>query len=135
MMNKMPCHMSSVLPVVALAISAAAVSLTAKAESDGWYTEAQAEEGGTLYNTYCAQCHRTDLSGAQGPALTGEKFLSRYKTGAQLYDYTNKTMPPTNPGSVPGDDLIRIMAFILSENGLPAGAELTEGNLDRPLKP
>lgn len=135
MLNKMSCHKSRALSMVALAVGVAAISLAAKAASDGWYTKAQAGEGGTLYNTYCAQCHRTDLTGAQGPALKGEEFLSRYKTGAELYNYTNKAMPPTSPGSVPKDDLIKIMAFMFSENGLPAGAELTEGNLDRPLQP
>jgi S-disulfanyl-L-cysteine oxidoreductase SoxD len=116
-------------------VGVASLSLSAVAQSDGWYTKAQAEEGETLYNTYCATCHRTDLTGAQGPKLKGEAFLSRYKTGAELYSYTQKTMPPTNPGSVPEDDLIKIMAFILSENGLLGGAELTQDNLDRPLQP
>jgi hypothetical protein len=43
-------------------------------------------------------------------------------------------MPPTSPGSTPEADLIKIMAFIFSENGLPGGTELTQGNLNRPLQ-
>jgi hypothetical protein len=39
-----------------------------------------------------------------GPALKGKKFLSHYETGADLYNYTQKNMPLTDPGSVPEDD-------------------------------
>lgn len=126
---------SSILSRVVLTVGAATLPLAVAAESDGWYTKAQAKEGKSLYNTYCAQCHRTDLSGAMGPPLKGEKFLSRWETGAELYHYTYTKMPPTNPGAVPKDHFDKIMAFMLSENGLPAGAPLTDGNLDRPLKP
>jgi hypothetical protein len=41
-----------------LTVSAAIFPLTVTAESDGWYTRTQAKAGETLYNTYCAQCHR-----------------------------------------------------------------------------
>jgi mono/diheme cytochrome c family protein len=125
---------SRILSGVVLTASIVTLPLTATAE-DGWYTKAQAKAGDTLYSTYCAQCHRTDLSGAMGPALKGKKFLSHYKTGTDLYHYTQKTMPPTNPGSVPKQHLDKIMAFILSENGLPGGAPLTQDSLNRPLKP
>lgn len=135
MLYKVSCNRPSPLSWAMLAAGVATLSLTAAAESDGWYTKAQAKEGESLYNTYCAQCHRTDLTGAMGPPLKGEQFLSKWETGAEFYNFTDKTMPPTNPGSVPKDDLIKIMAFMFSENGLPGGAELTEGNLDRPLKP
>lgn len=134
MLHKVTWNKSSSLSQLAVAAGIMAFSMAAAA-AGGWYSKAQVKESETLYNSYCATCHRTDLSGAQGPALKGEAFLSRYKTGADLYNYTNKTMPPTSPGSVPKEDLIKIMAFIFSENGLPSGAELTEGSLDRPLKP
>ena len=123
----------NVLLGLVLTVSAAFFPLIVTAESGGWYTKAQAEEGEGLYNTYCAQCHRTDLSGP--PALKGKQFLSHYETGAELYNYTQKTMPATNPGSVPEDNLKKIMAFIFSENGFPEGTPLTPENLDRPLKP
>jgi hypothetical protein len=38
-----------------------------------------------------------------GPALKGKKFLAHHKTGADLYNYTQKNMPLTDPGSVPED--------------------------------
>jgi mono/diheme cytochrome c family protein len=125
----------NLLSRIIFACSAASFSLAEAAESGGWYSKAQATEGETTYNTYCAQCHGPDLDGALGPPLKGEKFLSKWKTGAELYQTTSQTMPPTNPGTVPEDDLIKITAFIFSENGLPGGAELTKGNLGRPLEP
>jgi mono/diheme cytochrome c family protein len=134
MLRKVFCDASNSLSWVILAVGVA-FSLDAAAESGGWYDKAQAEEGEGLYNTYCAQCHGPDLEGALGSPLKGEKFLSKWKTGAELYELTDKTMPPTSPGSVPKADLIKIMAFIFSENGLPGGAPLSQGNLDRPLKP
>jgi mono/diheme cytochrome c family protein len=40
----------------------------------GWFQQAQADQGHQLFNNYCAQCHRPDLTGALGPALKGQPF-------------------------------------------------------------
>ena len=42
------------------------------ANSDGWYTPDQAAHGHIVFNSYCAECHRPDLTGAMGPALIGK---------------------------------------------------------------
>lgn len=119
----------------AVATGIAVFSLSAAAE-DGWYSEEQAEEGQTTYNSYCATCHGPDLEGGQGMALKGEKFLSKWETGKELYDYTAKNMPLVNPGTIPEEDMVKIMAFVFSQNDLPSG-EALEGpdDVDRPLKP
>ena len=49
----------------------------------GWFQQAQAEQGHQLFNNYCAECHRPDLSGALGPALKGSAFLNKW-TGHPL---------------------------------------------------
>jgi len=41
----------------------------------GWFQQAQAEQGHQLFNNYCAECHRPDLTGgararAQGISLS-----------------------------------------------------------------
>jgi mono/diheme cytochrome c family protein len=100
----------------------------ATAADQGWYTPAQADRGHQLYNNYCAECHRPDLSGAMGPALIGKAFLDKW--GGQplgdLYGYEHKTMPAVNPGSLPAGELWTITAYILQKNGFEAGtAELT----------
>jgi S-disulfanyl-L-cysteine oxidoreductase SoxD len=94
------------------------------AAGNGWYTQAQAARGQQLFNNYCAQCHRPDLTGAEGPALLGDAFLKQWsnKPLGDLVSYEHSNMPANNPGSVPPDTLWAITAYILQKNGLPAGS-------------
>jgi mono/diheme cytochrome c family protein len=94
------------------------------AGQDGWYTQDQATRGHQLFNNYCAQCHRPDLTGAAGPALVGETFLTQWnnKPLSDLFSFEHSKMPATNPGSVPDDTMWNITAYILQKNGLPAGS-------------
>ena len=108
----------------------------ARAE-DGWYTQAQADLGHQLFNNYCAECHRPDLSGAMGPALVGKTFQDKWggKTLGDLYAFEHEKMPATNPGSIPPDHLWEITAYILEKNAFKAGtAELgKQSDLGRAL--
>lgn len=90
----------------------------------GWYTAQQADQGHDLFNNHCAECHRPDLTGAMGPALTGSAFKANWggKTVETLYQFEHRNMPATNPGSLPGDQVMQITAYILQKNGLPAGS-------------
>jgi mono/diheme cytochrome c family protein len=109
-----------------------------KATQTGWYTPAQANQGQELFNTYCAECHRPDLTGAMGPALIGKRFISKWKTLGELYNFAHTKMPATEPGSVPDAKLVKITAFILSKNGFPSGnVPLEPGGemMKRALKP
>jgi mono/diheme cytochrome c family protein len=103
---------------IALGRSAHAASET------GWYTPDQATRGHQLFNNYCAQCHRPDLTGAAGPALVGDAFLTQWnnKPLSDLFNFEHSKMPATNPGSVPDDTMWSITAYILQKNGLPAGS-------------
>jgi len=94
------------------------------AGGNGWYTQVQAERGHQLFNNYCAQCHRPDLTGAEGPALVGDAFLKKWanKPVGDLFSFEHSNMPANNPGSVPPDRLWDITAYILEKNGLPAGS-------------
>jgi mono/diheme cytochrome c family protein len=94
------------------------------ANSDGWYTPDQAAHGHIVFNSYCAQCHRPDLTGAMGPALIGNTFLATWlnKPLNDLYQFEHTKMPANNPGSVPEDKLWTITAFLLQKNGFPAGS-------------
>ena len=67
----------------------------------GWYTAAQANRGHQLFNNYCAQCHMPDLTGAMGPALKGQQFLSAWgtRTLGDLLLFEHQNMPANNPGS------------------------------------
>ena len=105
----------------------------------GWYTAGQAKRGHQLFNNYCAQCHMPDLTGAMGPALKGQQFLSAWETRTlgDLLTFEHQNMPANNPGSVSDKQLSDITAYILMKNGFPAGSSplvIGTGNT-RALKP
>jgi mono/diheme cytochrome c family protein len=108
-----------------VACAAIAVSSSVRAAGeDGWYTQDQATRGHQLFNNYCAQCHRPDLTGAAGPALVGDTFRQQWgnKPLNDLFAFEHSKMPATNPGSVPDDTMWSITAYILQKNGLPVGS-------------
>jgi ABC-type amino acid transport substrate-binding protein len=92
------------------------------------YTAAQATEGAAVYAADCAQCHGPQLQGLAGPALKGSNFAS-VKAGfavGDIFMIVSQNMPASNPGSLKPDEYVKVMAFLLQQNGYPAGpAELT----------
>lgn len=91
--------------------------------SDGAFTAAQAARGKTVYQQQCASCHGASLEGQVGPALSGPTFQSSWKgrSVADLNDQIASSMPLTNPGSVQGQDLTDLLAYILSAQGAKPG--------------
>lgn len=92
------------------------------------YTAAQAFAGAQKYAQHCAQCHGPHLKGAKGPTLVGPYFLSAKANFAvgDIFSFVSQNMPATQPGSLPHDDYVQIMAFLLQQNGYPPGkTELT----------
>lgn len=117
-------------------VPAQEAAATASQDGLGWYTAAQAASGQQLFNNYCAECHRPDLTGADGPALKGAAFLKTFggQPLSDLYGIEHTTMPAVNPGSLPASTLLPITAFILQQNGFAAGdAPLDEATLARTL--
>jgi mono/diheme cytochrome c family protein len=92
--------------------------------SAGWYTTAQAANGGKAYQKTCASCHGATLRGGMGPALVGKQFWLTYggKKVSTLWSAVHTTMPMMAPGSVSARNSINIMAFLLQKNGVPAGS-------------
>lgn len=88
------------------------------------YTEAQATSGKQKFLDNCAQCHGQDLEGMAGPALKGPNFASaqaNFHVG-DIFTIVTHNMPATQPGSLPHQDYVEIMAFLLQQNGYPAGS-------------
>ena len=85
------------------------------------YTHAQAERGEAVYSASCIGCH--EGQDADGPELMGRAFLDRWREDKlePLFTFIKTTMPGNNPGSLDERAYTDIIAFILEENGLPAG--------------
>jgi polar amino acid transport system substrate-binding protein len=96
------------------------------------YTGEQAKQGFMAYETNCGMCHGPLLTGQvdgyPGPALKGADFADpSYDFHVnEIFNFVAKLMPPGKPGSLPPDQDVLIMSYILQQNGYPAGEhELT----------
>jgi mono/diheme cytochrome c family protein len=88
------------------------------------YTAAQATSGATVFSQNCAMCHGANLGGGAGPALIGQAFAapaSNYTVGA-IFSEVAEQMPAGNPGGLTHDQYAAVMAYILQQNGYPAGS-------------
>jgi mono/diheme cytochrome c family protein len=100
--------------------------------TQGIYADAQAARGEQIYKAQCVACHGSALEGSVGPPLTGDPFLAAWseRTLAELVDKIEKTMPPTQPGSLTRAQAIDLTAHILRSGKFPAGqADLAAGAL------
>lgn len=121
------------LPAVLLLITLTASLIAAPAPpsrvTDGAYTAAQADRGQALYRKHCTYCHHDDLLGGEDlkvvpPALVGLAFSERW-VGKSLRDLftTLATTMPWERAKLPPAAYADIVAYLLQENGYPAGAE------------
>ncbi len=86
------------------------------------FTAAQAKAGAAKYSDDCAQCHGAQLEGMAGPALRGKIFAKSGFSVGDIMNFMSVNMPATQPGSLSHDDYVQIMAYVLQQNGFPAGA-------------
>lgn len=92
------------------------------------YTEAQATRGAVSYYQNCGMCHGPLLDGQRGgfpgPALKGKDFADpSYDFHVdEIFRFVAKLMPAQKPGSLADETNVDIMAFLLEQNGYPAGA-------------
>lgn len=93
---------------------------------DGVYTEDQAQHGAGVYQARCGGCHGSYLEGDEdAPPLAGSRF-SLVWTGRSLralHERIQARMPKDAPGSLSRDDYIGVVAYMLSRNGFPSGAD------------
>ncbi len=91
---------------------------------DAIYTAQQAQAGASLYVQSCIECHGATLRGSDaGPALVGAGFWTKWggQSLAALYQITQSTMPVNNPNGFNSVQYANLVAFMLQQNGLPAG--------------
>jgi mono/diheme cytochrome c family protein len=92
-----------------------------------------ATDGARVYAAKCATCHGANGEGLPaGPALVGRKPREGFPFGQSLkytktvgnywpyattlYDYINRAMPATAPGSLTADEIYGVVAWVLSRN-------------------
>jgi S-disulfanyl-L-cysteine oxidoreductase SoxD len=96
-----------------------------------------AAEGARVFAAKCAACHGAAGEGlAAGPALVGREPREGFPFGQSLkhvrtvgnywpyattlYDYINRAMPLTAPGSLGASEIYAVVAWILSRNDIIA---------------
>lgn len=89
----------------------------------------QVEDGGALYGEHCATCHGDAGQGtSDGPAVVGDDALplrapsgakreGKFRTAADIFGFTTAAMPGDDPGSLPDQEIVDILAFALFANG------------------
>ncbi len=90
----------------------------------GIFTTEQANRGEAAYRSNCASCHANDLRGnSNSPGLVGMSFLFLWEQRplAELFNTMRVEMPTDRPGSLSTATYLDLLAFILQQNGYPAG--------------
>ena len=105
-------------PVAAAGAQDSSANGSAKLASRGAYTESQARRGEGAYKSFCLSCH-------SAKEYTGEAFKVKWlsRTAFDIFETIRTLMPEDNPGILPTQDYVDIVAYILSLNGFPPGAE------------
>jgi cytochrome c5 len=89
------------------------------------FTAEQAQAGATVYAQACSGCHGGALEGGGAPELKGtafnERAVAQGMTPQSLHDVVANTMPQTDPGGLKPEDYNAVVAYLLQQNGFPAG--------------
>jgi S-disulfanyl-L-cysteine oxidoreductase SoxD len=99
-----------------------------KSAAGGAFTDVQAKRGDETYKAYCVACH-------SAKEYTGDAFKSKWltRTAFEIFDLIKSKMPDDNPGSLARTEYADIVAYLLSLNGYPTGADELPSE-DEPLK-
>jgi len=110
---------------------AAAISFSVSAQQrpknvrEGAFTADQADRGKAGFEGVCMRCHGKTLGGSEGngPPLKGGTFLAHWDkdTLGSLWVKIRDTMLLGVAGTLTDDVKLQILAYILRENGFPAG--------------
>jgi len=118
--------MHASLKLLIAAACLAPLAANAQAAKPALYTAAQAQAGAAVYTQACAACHGSQMEGVAAPALKGQAFgemaTAQGLTADALMDVVANTMPQSDPGSLSPEDYNAVDAYILQQNGYPAGS-------------
>jgi len=92
---------------------------------DGVYTMPQADRGKRVYDAECELCHGSMASVTPdlAPLLNDYAFQTTWRDRSLLefFERTRDTMPQDEPGTLSSQELVDLIAYILSANRMPAG--------------
>ncbi len=111
--------------LLGVGVTRTVVSAQAKTTWSGVFTAEQVARGKEKATAECAACHGMTLKGDLAPALAGPDFIDHWYDArlGELALRIQGTMPQNAPGSLKPEEYADIVAFLLSENGFPAGSE------------
>jgi S-disulfanyl-L-cysteine oxidoreductase SoxD len=98
-------------------------------------------EGATIYASKCASCHGAKGQGGAADRLVGNEPNQRtvgnyWPYATTLYDYTFRSMPFMQPGSLTPNETYALVAFILNMNGIvPENAVMDAASLPKVAMP
>ena len=97
---------------------------TAAADGTAFFSSSQVSQGRWEYSQKCAVCHGAQLQGGGAPALKGREFVAQWngKLLKSFYNYVHTNMP-LGHGELNSQEYADIVAYVLAQNGLPAGNE------------
>jgi len=72
-------------------------------------------------------CHGVQLEGGAGPPLSGPNMTTlgqkTHLSVGDMFTYITTNMPMNAPASLSHDQYVVILAYILKQNGYPAGSK------------
>ena len=98
-------------------------------------------EGAAIYAAKCASCHGAKGEGGAADRLVGNAGNQRtvgnyWPYATTLYDYTFRSMPFMQPGSLTPNETYALVAFILNMNGIvPENAVMDATTLPKVVMP
>jgi mono/diheme cytochrome c family protein len=85
---------------------------------DGVFSKAQADRGRSVFVNVCANCHtRSQFN----DGTWRRKWEGR--TVYDVFESVRSTMPNDNPSGLSDQEYVEIIAYLLSQNGYPAGSQ------------
>ena len=112
---------------LALMASAAVMAQSSPPPLPAVYTAPQASRGREVYTAQCASCHGGRLNDGTAIAVVGPRFLQKWShpliTVDDLFYIVQTTMPKNKGNSLPTADYEAVTAYLLEQNGYPAGSQ------------
>jgi len=114
-----PRRVARLFTIASCAVACTAWAAAAEPRGSGlqaWYTEAQAETGRSAFIANCAACHGSSMV----------TIFHDYSTVEKYFNFISGSMPKHLPGSLPDEDYVAVVAYMLRLNGFaPGGDALT----------